>query len=104
MMKELFFKRRKGESQHSPLLIADQLLAVYTDGKQYRLHYQILDRTDPTRAEREAGEKAKRIERLNEEYFIDCGAFIRASDYPLPKLTRDFIKFLKEQEEHGTES
>lgn len=104
MMKELFFIRGKGVSGHSHKLLADQMLAVYTDGAQYRLHYLILDRTDPTRAEREAGRKAERIETLNQEFFIGCNDFIRVSDFPLPKLTRKFIQFLKERENDGTQS
>lgn len=96
MMKELFFVRSKGERPQ-----IRQILAVYTDGKQYRLHYLVLDRTDPTRSEKSAGAKAERFETLNQEFFIDCGAFIRVSDYPLPKLTRKFLQFLKESENDG---
>lgn len=99
MMKEIFFVRKKGREPQ-----IRQMLAVYSDGKQYRLHYLELDRTDPTREERENGEEAKRFETLNQEFYLDCGAFIRPSDYPFPKLTRKFIRFLKDSDNDSTKS
>lgn len=92
-MEKIFFSKRRGKTAQ-----IRQMLAVYTDGKKYRLHYLILDRTNPSKAEREAGEKETRSEILNQEFFINCGDFIRVSDYPLPKLTREFIQYLKEKE------
>lgn len=90
-MEKIFYTRRKGDMSS-----IRQFLTVTTDGKQYHLHFLLLDRTKPTKAERAAGAKAERFEILNREYVINCGDFIRASDYPVPKLVREFIKFLKE--------
>jgi len=90
-MDKIFYARRKGERSS-----IRQSLTVTTDGKQYRLQFLVLDRTNPTKAERAAGAKPDRIEILNREYVINCGEFIRASDYPVPKLVREFIIFLQE--------
>lgn len=98
-MKDLFFARRRGETAR-----ISQSLAVQSDGIQYRLRYLVLDRTNPTKAERASGTKEERIEVLNQEFFLNVGDFIRVSDFPLPKLTREFIRFLKESQEHGSES
>ena len=97
MMKEIFFVRRRGETAQ-----IRQMLTVYSDGQKFCLHYLVLDRTKPTGDKKEAVEVAKRTEVLNSEFFLDCSAFIRVSDYPLPKLTREFIRFLREND--GTES
>lgn len=98
-MKDLFFVRRRGETAR-----ISQSLAVQSDGIKYRLQYLVLDRTNPTKAERASGAKEERIEVLNQEFFLNVGDFIRVSDFPLPKLTREFIHFLKESQEHGSES
>lgn len=90
-MKEIFFARRKGEKS-----AIRQSLTVKTDGQQYHLHFLVLGRTNPTKEERAAGAREKRIEILNKEFVINCGDFIRASDYPHPKLVREFINFLQE--------
>lgn len=95
-MKEIFVTKRRGSTAK-----IRQVLAVYSDGKQYRLHFVELDRTNPSKAAREAGEQAVRSETLNQEFFVNCGDFIRASDYPLPKLVREFLQYLKETEQHG---
>lgn len=95
-MDEVFFVRRKGQTSS-----IRQSLAVKTDGQQYHLNFLVLDRTNPTKEERAAGAKEKRVEILNKEFVVNCGDFIRASDYPLPKLVREFIKFLQEDEQNG---
>lgn len=94
-MNDIFFIRRKGATS-----AIRQSLSVKTDGKMYYLHFLILDRTNPTKAQRAADVKAERIELLNQVYEVRCGAFIKASDFPLPKLVREFINFLQESEKH----
>lgn len=90
-MKEIFVTKRRGSTAK-----IRQILAVYSDGEQYRLHFIVLDRTNPSKAERDAGKEAVRSETLDQEFFIGCGDFIRPSDYPLPKLVREFIQYLSE--------
>ncbi|CAH0297116.1 hypothetical protein WB66_23665 [bacteria symbiont BFo1 of Frankliniella occidentalis] len=96
-MKEIFVTKRRGDTAK-----IRQILAVYSDGKRYRLHFTVLDRSNPSNKAREYGEKETRSEILNQEFFINCGDFIRASDYPLPKLAREFIQFLKESDNNAT--
>ncbi|WP_233981879.1 hypothetical protein [Pectobacterium versatile] len=92
-MKEIFFTRSGGRTR--------KILAVYSDGKQYKLNYIILYRTNPTQEEKLKGEKEKRIETLNKEYFIDCGDKILLPNYPLPELTKKFLNFLNNRESHN---
>lgn len=77
------------------------MLEVFLDEENYRFRFRVFEQTDPSRAEREAGTKACRMITLDEEFYVQRGSFIRPSDYPLPKLAREFIKFLKEKESDG---
>lgn len=87
-MKEIFFTRSKGRVR--------KMLAVYSDGQQYKLQFTVLDRTNPSREERAQGIEEKRFEVLNTSYFIPISEPIVPNAYPLPELTREFIDFLKE--------
>lgn len=86
-MEQIFFTRGKGRVR--------KLLVVYSDGQQYKLHYTILDRTNPTKEERAQGIKEKRFATLDEIYFIGCDELLDVNKYPLPELTSEFIKYLE---------
>lgn len=72
------------------------MLTVYSDGQQFKMHFLILDRTNPSKAERAAGAKEQRFEVLNETFFISLEDQIIPASYPLPELVQKFIDFLKE--------
>ncbi len=85
-MEPVFFTRSKGRVR--------KMLAVYSDGQQYKLQFTVLDRTNPTREERTQGIKEKRFETLNEEYYVNISDVIKPDKYPLQELTLEFINFL----------
>lgn len=72
------------------------MLTVYRDGEQYKMHFLILDRTNPSKSERAAGAKEQRFEVLNETFLIGLEDPIISANYPLPELVQQFIDFLKE--------
>jgi hypothetical protein len=91
-MEKVFFVRGgKGRIRH--------LLTVYSDQKQYRLHFEVLNRTNPTKAEKAAGVKEKRFVVLDQDYYVECGKTIIPSEYPLPELAEAFSHFLQGEHE-----
>lgn len=85
MIEPIFFTRTKGRVR--------KMLAVYSDGKQYKLQFTVLDRTNPTKEERAQGAKEQRFETLSQEHYVQLDDPINPDDYPLPELTREFIHF-----------
>ncbi|WP_436883163.1 hypothetical protein [Enterobacter asburiae] len=91
-MEKIFFIRGKGRVK--------RMLTVYSDGVQYRLHYLVLDRTSPSRADKAQGIREKRFETLNQERYIRCDEVIDLDVSPLPDLTRQFVIFLSDKKHH----
>lgn len=89
---KIFYARGKGRVY--------KMLTVYSDGQLYRLHYLILDRTNPSKSERAAGEKERRFETLNQELYVKCGDEVDPNQFPIPELTQQFINFLKKATTH----
>lgn len=88
-MKQIFYTQGKGRVLKK--------LTVFSDEQQYLLHFLVLGRTNPTKAERAAGEKEKRFEVLNQEAYIKHCEPITPEQFPLPDLVEEFINFLKNE-------
>ncbi|MEC5509956.1 hypothetical protein P9911_029585 [Klebsiella oxytoca] len=87
-MEKIFYSRGKGRVTKS--------LEVFSDGEQYKLHFLIFDRTNPSKAERAAGEKEKRFVVLDEQILVPVSGAINPADYPLPELVQQFMNFIAE--------
>lgn len=91
-MEKIFFARGKGRVK--------KMLTVHSDGHIYKMNFLILDRTNPTRSERQSGAREMRFELLNNTVEIQVGNVINPADFPMPELVKKFINFLgKDQNE-----
>lgn len=88
-MEEIFFTRSKGR--------VNKMLTVYSNGIQFKLHYRIFDRTNPSKIERANGAKEKRFEVFNQVFYIGANDILIPENYPMPELTNKFINFIKEE-------
>lgn len=95
-MEQIFYVRGKGRKTKA--------LTVFRDEQHYRLHFLILGRTNPTKAEKAAGAKEKRVIELDEEVLLPRDQDIIPSQYPLPDLVQELINFLNEGDKCGTDS
>lgn len=86
-MELIFYKRGKGRITKS--------LSVYSDGEKLKFHYLTFDRTNPTKKERESGEREKRIKTLDIEFIFDGFANVDFSKLPHQNLTSEFLDSLK---------
>ncbi|PHM59519.1 hypothetical protein Xish_03662 [Xenorhabdus ishibashii] len=81
-MKQIYMTRSGGSVR--------SILTVYSDGTKFKLHYLILGRTNPTKAEKAKGVKSQRFEILNNEFLFDSVNDINFIMLPVQKLTNRF--------------
>lgn len=96
VMEQIFYTQGKGRVLNK--------LTVFSDGQQYLLHFLILGRTNPTKAERAAGEKEKRFVVLEQKTYIKHYEPITPDQFPLPELVEKFVNFLKNGKNDDTDS
>lgn len=82
-MKQIYMARTGGTVRSS--------LIVYRDGLKFKLHYLVLGRTNPSKAERLKGIKCKRFEILNNEFEFNNFNEINVNDLRLKELTEEFL-------------
>jgi len=90
---EIFFAQTKGRVRKK--------LTVFSDGDDLLLRFLILARTNPSRAERAAGAKEKRIVVLEQTYRISHISLIDPYAYPLPELVAEFLSFREKGEKQS---
>ncbi|EAA5645013.1 hypothetical protein DOF57_24575 [Salmonella enterica] len=95
-MEKIFYTRGKGRVRKS--------LDVFSDGHQFRLLFTVLDRTNPSKADRAAGMKEKRFIAFEEEFFISHNDQIIPSKYPFPELVEAFVVYLNGNREATRET
>lgn len=71
-----------------------KMLTVYSDGEKFKLHFLIMDRTDPTRSEKAKGIKPKRIILMDKAFFFDNmeDLSLNIKHMPLSDMIVDFMK------------
>lgn len=84
-MVEIFFAQTKGRVRKK--------LTVFHDGDDLVLKFLILDRTNPSKSERAAGAKEKRVVVLEETFRTSLTGTIEPHRYPLPELVAEFVCF-----------
>ncbi|EET2715135.1 hypothetical protein FJ565_004716 [Escherichia coli] len=95
-MDKIFYTRGKGRVRKS--------LDVFSDGRQFRLLFTVLDRTNPSKADRAAGMKEKRFIVFEEEFYISHNVQVIPSKYPFPELVEEFVVYLNGEAARETNS
>jgi hypothetical protein len=91
-MEQIFYVRTKGRVR--------KMLAVLTDGEQYRLEFTVIGRTEITKSERLAGVKSKNVEKLNKVFEVPCTERLDPASFPIPELVQKFISSLQKEHKH----